>query len=43
MTKFYELSDTLGDPEAEEEKMFMRLFPYSLIENAKYWYLDQPT
>jgi hypothetical protein len=29
--------------EDEEENMFTRLFPHSLIGKAKEWYLDQPT
>lgn len=43
LTKFYEIVGTLGAHEAEEEKVFMRLFPHSLIGKAKEWYLDQPT
>lgn len=38
-TKFYELVSTLGASEAEEEAMFMRLFPNSLIGKANYWYI----
>lgn len=41
LTKFYEIVGTLGSP--EEEQVFMRLFPHSLIGKAKEWYLDQPT
>lgn len=33
----------LGASETEEEAIFLRLFPYSLIGKAKKWYLDQPT
>ncbi|XP_058774726.1 uncharacterized protein LOC131648998 [Vicia villosa] len=43
LTKFYEIAGTLGAPEAEEEAVFMRLFPHSLIGKAKDWYLDQST
>lgn len=43
LTKFYELTGTIGAPEVEEEAFFIRLFPYSLISKAKDWYLDQPT
>ena len=43
LTKFYELADTLGALEAEEEAVFMRLFLHSLIDKEKDWYLDQPT
>ncbi|GAU33902.1 hypothetical protein TSUD_357000 [Trifolium subterraneum] len=42
LTKFYEIADTLGASEAEEEAVFMRMFPHSLIGKAKDWYLDQP-
>ncbi|XP_058734316.1 uncharacterized protein LOC131606046 [Vicia villosa] len=42
LTKFYEIAGTLGAPEAEEEVVFMRLFPHSLIGKAKDWYLNQP-
>ncbi|XP_045802249.1 uncharacterized protein LOC123895808 [Trifolium pratense] len=40
--KFYEIAGSLGAPEAEEEAVFMRMFPHSLIGNAKDWYLDLP-
>ncbi|XP_058742365.1 uncharacterized protein LOC131614837 [Vicia villosa] len=43
LTRFYEIAGTLGAPEAEEEAVFMRLFPHSLIGKAKDWYLDQST
>ncbi|XP_058767248.1 uncharacterized protein LOC131640898 [Vicia villosa] len=43
LTKFYEIAGTLGTPAAEEEAVFMRLFPHSLIGKAKEWYLDQST
>ena len=43
LIKFYELAGTLDAPAAEEEAIFMRLFPHSLIGRAKDWYLDQPT
>ncbi|KAK2397155.1 hypothetical protein QL285_058761 [Trifolium repens] len=42
LTKFYEIANTLGAPEAEEENVFKRMFPHSLIGKAKDWYLDQP-
>ncbi|KAK2357770.1 hypothetical protein QL285_095012 [Trifolium repens] len=42
LTKFYEIAGTLGATEAEEENVFMRMFPHSLIGKAKDWYLDQP-
>lgn len=43
LTKFYELTGTLGAPEVEEKANFIRLFPHSLIGKANDWYLDQPT
>ncbi|AES68603.1 hypothetical protein MTR_3g010640 [Medicago truncatula] len=43
ITKFFEFSGTLGVSEEEEEVVFTRLFPHSLIGKAKEWYLDQPT
>ncbi|XP_058727136.1 uncharacterized protein LOC131598568 [Vicia villosa] len=43
LTRFYEIAGTLGTPAAEEEAVFMRLFPHSLIGKAKDWYLDQAT
>ena len=43
LTKFYEISGSVGAPEAEEEQVFKRLFPHSLVGKAKDWYLDQPT
>ncbi|XP_058732758.1 uncharacterized protein LOC131604330 [Vicia villosa] len=42
LTKFYEIGGTIAALEAEEEQVFKRLFPYSLIGKAKEWYLDQP-
>ncbi|CAJ2663184.1 unnamed protein product [Trifolium pratense] len=42
LVKFYEIADTLGVTEAEEENVFMRMFPHSLTGKAKDWYLDQP-
>ena len=41
LTKFYSLAGTLGAPEADEEVVFLRLFPHSLIGKAHEWYLDQ--
>ncbi|GAU33300.1 hypothetical protein TSUD_279780 [Trifolium subterraneum] len=43
LVKFYEISGSLGTTVAEEEAVFMRMFPHSLIGQAKDWYLDQPT
>lgn len=43
LTKFYELADTIGAPEAEGETVFMRLSPHSFIGKENDWYLDQPT
>src|SRR3954469_741457 len=31
LTKFYEIAETIGALEAEEEQVFRRLFPHSLI------------
>lgn len=42
LTKFYEISGTLGAPEEDEEQVFVGLFPQSLIGKEKEWYLDQP-
>src|SRR4051812_49138503 len=39
LTKFYEIVGAVGVPEREEEQVFKSLFPYSLIGNAKDWYL----
>lgn len=35
LTKFYELDGTLGASETDEEVVFMRLCPHSLIGKAK--------
>ena len=43
LTKFYEIAGSAGVPEVDEEQLFKRLFPHSLIGKAKDWYLDQPT
>lgn len=43
LTNFYVTAGTLGMREDEEELMFCKLFPHSLIGKAKGWYLDQPT
>lgn len=40
LTKVYELAGTLKASKVEKQVMFMRLFPYSLIEKANEWYLD---
>src|ERR1044072_7677797 len=42
LTKFYELCGTAGLTQAEEEAVFLRLFPLTLIGHAKDWFLDQP-
>ena len=42
LKKFYEIAGAIGAPKEDEEQMFKRLFPYSLIGKAKDWYLDQP-
>lgn len=34
LTKFYELFSTLGASKAEEEALFMRFFPHSLIRKS---------
>ncbi|XP_058726409.1 uncharacterized protein LOC131597750 [Vicia villosa] len=41
LTKFYEIAGSTGVDAANEESLFKRLFPYSLIGKAKEWYLDQ--
>jgi len=43
LTTFYGLAGTLGASADEEETVFARLFPHSLIGKAKEWYLDQST
>lgn len=43
LTTFYELAGSVGASEEEEEAVFCRLFPHSLIGKAKQWYLDQST
>jgi hypothetical protein len=43
LVMFYEIAGSLGTTAAEEEAVFMRMFPHSLIGQAKDWYLDQPT
>lgn len=43
LNKFYEIVSTLGPLEVKEEQVFMILFPHSLIEKEKEWYLDQAT
>lgn len=43
LTKFYEIVGIIGAPEADEEQVFKRLFPHSLIRKAKEWYIYQPT
>ncbi|XP_058766159.1 uncharacterized protein LOC131639705 [Vicia villosa] len=41
LTKFYEIAGSTGVDAANEESLFKRLFPHSLIGKAKEWYLDQ--
>jgi hypothetical protein len=41
LTVFYSLAGTIGASEADEEAIFLRLFPHSLIGKAREWYLDQ--
>jgi len=43
LTTFNGLAGTLGASADEEENVFARLFPHSLIGKAKEWYLDQST
>ncbi|KAF1879863.1 hypothetical protein Lal_00014163 [Lupinus albus] len=40
LTKFYEMVGTVGIAENEEETIFLRLFPLTLIGKAKEWFLD---
>lgn len=40
LTKFYEIVGIIGAPKADEEQLFKRLFPHSLIGKVKEWYLD---
>jgi hypothetical protein len=42
LVKFFEIAGSIGATAAEEESVFMRGFPHSLIGKAKEWYLDQP-
>ncbi|XP_058764619.1 uncharacterized protein LOC131638083 [Vicia villosa] len=41
LTKFYEITGSTGVDAANEESLFKRLFPHSLLGKAKEWYLDQ--
>lgn len=41
LSVFYALAATLGASEVEEEVVFLRLFPHSLISKAREWWLDQ--
>src|SRR4051812_31816584 len=41
LTKFYEIAGSTGVDAANEESLFKRLFPHSLLGKAKEWYLDQ--
>src|SRR4051812_30680185 len=40
LTKFYEIAGSTGVDAENEESLFKRLFPHSLIGKAKEWYLD---
>src|SRR3954465_6061383 len=42
LTKFYEIAGSTGVDAANEESLFKRLFPHSLVGKSKEWYLDQP-
>src|ERR1044072_6606287 len=42
LTKCYELCGTAGLTHAEEEAVFLRLFPLTLIGQATDWFLDLP-
>jgi hypothetical protein len=42
LSVFYAVAGTLGASEAEEEAIFLRLFPHSLIGKVREWWLDQP-
>ncbi|XP_019420653.1 PREDICTED: uncharacterized protein LOC109330831 [Lupinus angustifolius] len=42
LTKFFELVGTAGISKSEEETIFLRLFPLTLIGKAKEWFLDLP-
>src|ERR1051325_2193671 len=42
LTKFYEIAGALGAPKVEEEQVFQRLFPHSLVGKENNLYLDQP-
>ncbi|CAI8593035.1 unnamed protein product [Vicia faba] len=42
LTKLFEITGAIGAPEEDEEQIFKRLFPYSLIGKVKDCYLDQP-
>lgn len=41
LKNFYDIYGTLGTLETEDEAVFLRLFPYSLIGKGNEWYLDQ--
>ena len=41
LIKFYELCGIVGAADDEEEMIFLRLFPFSLIGKAKDWFLNQ--
>lgn len=41
LVKFYEIAESLGALDIEEENLYLRLFHLSHIGHAKDWYLDQ--
>ena len=43
LMKFYEIVESPGVSDNEEENIYLMIFPHSLIRCAKDWYLDQPT
>ncbi|XP_020208580.1 uncharacterized protein LOC109793528 [Cajanus cajan] len=42
LSNFYELCGTMGIPEGDEEAVYLRLFPFSLIGKAKVWLQSHP-
>nr|KYP69075.1 hypothetical protein KK1_022726 [Cajanus cajan] len=42
LSNFYELCGTMGIPEGDEEAVYLRLFPLSLIRKAKVWLQSHP-
>lgn len=43
LIKSYKIVESSEALDNEEENLYLRLFPHSLIGQAKYWYLDQPS